>query len=432
VRELGSNQLFDYRLSLAILPDAPVDDFFDLEGGTLVNGTSVDGSITGGDIDIFTFSAAAGDNIVLSAVDLGFSNSDDVRLDIYGPDGGLVGSESANTGLDLDLVASFGGTFYAVVRELGSNNFFPYRLNLQVFPDTPPLDPVDADDGELVDGQTRNGYLTFGDLDLFTFDASFGDDFVITARDLSGSNSVDVRVDVYDPDGELLGTNFSNTQASVSVNNATATGEYVAIVRELGSNNTGLYTVGYNATPGLDTTAPTVAGTQFNFETGQEVDFYFSEPVDGLTFRDFTVENLDTGTTFAPDVAFNTTLARARLTFPGLVDGLLPDGNYRVTFDGQVFDPSGNVSTDTESIEFFVLAGDANRDRVVNLGDFLALREAFGTGLFFSQGDFNGDGSVDLNDFLILRANFNASVPAPTQFLFGSDGDGEDRGSLFA
>ncbi|MEL7240147.1 MAG: hypothetical protein AAGK78_14920, partial [Planctomycetota bacterium] len=81
---------------------------------------------------------------------------------------------------------------------------------------------------------------------------------------------------------------------------------------------------------------------------------------------------------------------------------------------------------------FFVLAGDANRDRVVNLGDFLALREAFGTGLFFSQGDFNGDGSVDLNDFLILRANFNASVPAPTQFLFGSDGDGEDRGSLFA
>ena len=62
------------------------------------------------------------------------------------------------------------------------------------------------------------------------------------------------------------------------------------------------------------------------------------------------------------------------------------------------------------------LIGDADGTRGVNLGDFGALRQAFGrTDLSIADGrsDFNRDGSVNLADFGTLRASFGKSLPPP-------------------
>ena len=54
-----------------------------------------------------------------------------------------------------------------------------------------------------------------------------------------------------------------------------------------------------------------------------------------------------------------------------------------------------------------MLAGDATRDRAVNLSDFNVLAANFGqSNRTFSQGDFNYDGAVNLSDFNILAPRF--------------------------
>ena len=60
---------------------------------------------------------------------------------------------------------------------------------------------------------------------------------------------------------------------------------------------------------------------------------------------------------------------------------------------------------------FFVLAGDANHDRTVDLTDFTTLAANFNaSGKQFSDGDFNYDGTVDLTDFTILASKFNYTL----------------------
>jgi hypothetical protein len=62
---------------------------------------------------------------------------------------------------------------------------------------------------------------------------------------------------------------------------------------------------------------------------------------------------------------------------------------------------------------------DADRNGVVDLGDFGILKSFFGTGSKWEEGDFNGDGAVDLTDFGMLKEHFgttssqNSRVPAP-------------------
>ena len=59
------------------------------------------------------------------------------------------------------------------------------------------------------------------------------------------------------------------------------------------------------------------------------------------------------------------------------------------------------------SFDFFVMAGDATRDRNVNLQDFNVLASNFGhSNRTFSQGDFNYDGQVNLQDFNTLASRF--------------------------
>jgi hypothetical protein len=66
------------------------------------------------------------------------------------------------------------------------------------------------------------------------------------------------------------------------------------------------------------------------------------------------------------------------------------------------------------------VVGDANLDRTVDLADFTALRNNFGSGDRWAQADFNYDGVIDLADFTLLRNNFGSTYTpgAYTSSLF--------------
>jgi len=81
-----------------------------------------------------------------------------------------------------------------------------------------------------------------------------------------------------------------------------------------------------------------------------------------------------------------------------------------------VTDIAGNPLSTPAPSNFFIFAGDANRDRKVNALDFNALATHFGQkGALSGGGDFNCDGVVNTADFGALSFNFNKQLPPPPQ-----------------
>ncbi|GMV89294.1 MAG: hypothetical protein AMXMBFR81_22250 [Chthonomonas sp.] len=132
------------------------------------------------------------------------------------------------------------------------------------------------------------------------------------------------------------------------------------------------------------------------------------------------------GTARRPDilevVIRNTGDAEVLHTFtlgPGTNDAFripVPRGRIAITVQGGTFlrqSATVNASDGTAAFDFELRNGDVNGDNVVNVQDFLLLRQAFGAAEgnpAYSRGaDLNGDGTVNVQDFLILRSAFGRS-----------------------
>jgi hypothetical protein len=161
-----------------------------------------------------------------------------------------------------------------------------------------------------------------------------------------------------------------------------------------------------------------------------EGDFRFDEPrqqvraefnadvAPSVTASDLVLVNLTTGQTIPTNVIAivpDESGDHVSFEFPGLRNGILPDGNYRAIFPaGSVQDPGGNALAADAHFDFFVLAGDANRDRVVDTIDFNILAGNFGrSDRPFSHANFDYLGRVDTLDFNILAAQFGKTLPPP-------------------
>jgi hypothetical protein len=172
-----------------------------------------------------------------------------------------------------------------------------------------------------------------------------------------------------------------------------------------------------------DVAPPTVTTTQFLDQQpvaagrAQGVRLTFDGPVTGLSASSLQLTNLTTGQVVG-GMSMTYEELTATFTFPGYAGGVLPDGNYRAVLPaGSVADLAGNRLAADVSFDFFVLAGDANRDRVVNFDDLLVLAKnynATGTSVTWAMGDFNYDGNVNFDDLLILAKSYNKALPAPS------------------
>ena len=180
------------------------------------------------------------------------------------------------------------------------------------------------------------------------------------------------------------------------------------------------FTVG--GPPAADVDAPLVTGAAFEFESRQAVTFDFDENVAAsLEPGDVVVANLTTGDSFSPDaVEYDAATDTAAFTF----DAPLPDGNYAATLAaGTAQDAAGNPLADPQTLDFFVLAGDFNRDRVINTQDLLTVIQSFGTPQALGGGDANYDGIVNTQDLLAVIQKFGQTLPPPAATLFGAGDD---------
>jgi ELWxxDGT repeat protein len=165
-----------------------------------------------------------------------------------------------------------------------------------------------------------------------------------------------------------------------------------------------------------DDAPPVVTTARFApLGAGPRVTFRFNEALAGLPSADgFRVKNDDTGQIVsAGSLSVSLDADTGVLTVTTAAGISLPDGNYRMTLAaGAVTDKAGNPLAGGYTVDFFLLAGDATRDRVVNFDDLLVVAKNYNkTDATFAQGDFTGDGTVNFDDLLVLAKAYDKSVP---------------------
>ena len=206
---------------------------------------------------------------------------------------------------------------------------------------------------------------------------------------------------------------------AVTASNFNGDGRPDVAVSNAGSNSVSVL---LNTT---DNVAPTIGAAQFPFLLApHRISIPFSEPVGpSLSLSDMTVQNQTTATTAEPvSLSYDQATNTATFSFASV----LQDGNYRAAIAAaNVTDLAGNPLPDDFLFEFFFLNGDANRDRIIDIGDFAIVAGRFNQPGSFSQGDFNYDGTTDIGDFAILAAKFNLALP-----VLRSPPAGDPRGTF--
>jgi hypothetical protein len=144
-----------------------------------------------------------------------------------------------------------------------------------------------------------------------------------------------------------------------------------------------------------------------------------------LTSDSIALRNTTTDQTISPgDIAlvYNMPTNTATLTFPNFTYGALPDGDYRLSLTASaVTDLFGNGLPGDFTYDFFVLAGDADHDRDVDVNDLGILASNWQqSSRTFGQGDFDYTGTVDVSDLGIFASRWQQQLAAPSA-LAGSN-----------
>ncbi|MEX2316831.1 MAG: hypothetical protein WD669_06755 [Pirellulales bacterium] len=162
-----------------------------------------------------------------------------------------------------------------------------------------------------------------------------------------------------------------------------------------------------------------VTSASFNVATTprHRLTLVFDESIGAtLATDDLQVRNLSTSTSIpASSLAIASTqndLAR-EISFPGYVNGVLPDGLYLVSLPrDSVADAAGNALSADFEFTFAVLNGDYNGDFAVNAADYVIWRNALGhAGDFTADGD--GSGGVDRSDYDYWKSKYGHTLPPP-------------------
>jgi hypothetical protein len=249
-------------------------------------------------------------------------------------------------------------------------------------------------------------------------------DFVVTWQSRQDGSEYGVYAQRYTPGGTPDGAEFRVNTFTTGTQGAPVVamdfdGDFVIAWTSIPQDGSGF---GVYAQRFASPLAPAVINSNFLFETSPlRLTFQFNQDVSAsLSLSDFVIQKLPGGPTITPaGLSYDATTNTATITF----SGILADGNYRATLVAAgITNAIGTPLPANQVFDFFVLAGDANRDRAVDLLDFNILSFNFGhSPRTFSQGDFNYDGGVDLLDFNILSQRFGQTLPA----TFAVAGDGQ-------
>jgi hypothetical protein len=248
--DAGNDATGTYLLTLVHTPGAfavPAGD----EGGGLTNGANHTGTLHLGDLDPWSFTAAAGDSIVVNIGETGTNSAMVPWIRLLAPNGDLIGNNWGDLAAQFRVIAPTSGTYTVIVStaDAGNDATGTYILTLA---HTPGAFVVPADDqgGALTNGGNHSGTLHLGDLDSWTFSAAAGNRIVLNISEAGANTAFVPWIRLLGPTGVLVGNNWGDLGAQVNVI-AAATGTYTVVVSTADSGNdaSGDYVLSRAVTP---------------------------------------------------------------------------------------------------------------------------------------------------------------------------------------
>ena len=229
----------------------------------LPNGGSLSSSfITQNEVDLYTFSALAGDSVQIRVADtdagLVFP-----ALEVAAPSGTVIAT-SANENVAFVLCdgssscsITESGTYTVSVsssRPTATGNYTIFYTNVNGA----------QTDGALTNGGVNSGVIDQGDIDAWTFDAQAGDSVQIRVADTDGATLFPT-ARLYNPDGSLLASNANEFVALLLCDGSSTcaleqTGTYTLIVDDGRIAFTGNYDVYYTNVDGAQTDGELING----------------------------------------------------------------------------------------------------------------------------------------------------------------------------
>ena len=321
-----------YGVELAVAPATQAVDA-DGDGGTILSGQTKTGTISRpGDLDVYTFSAAASNSVVVSVGDTDSTSNYEPLFTIYDPSGNEATSgeepftdDSVTRGFQVPSTG--GGTYTVVVQNESASTTGTYDVELAVAPATQAAD-ANGDGGTILSGQTKTGTINRpGDLDIYTFSASANNSVVLSVGDTDSTSNEEPSLTIYDPSGNEV-TNGEEPFTDDSVTRSfqvpsTGGGTYTVVVQNESASATGTYDVELAIAPATQAT---------------------DSDADGGTILSGQTK---TGTINRPgDLDIYTFSASANSSVVLSVGDTDSTSNYETSF--AIYDPSGNEVTSGE------------------------------------------------------------------------------------
>ena len=211
------------------------------EGGPMTNGVMHTGMIDVGDLDVWNFTANAGDTMVVRMGELVSGSPLLPYLRLFGPDGALL-STYGNSGAasEVSARATASGMFTVIATDLSTAYTGSGTYRLKVAKTGSPIVVLPTDEGgPMNNGLMHTGSIEVGDLDVWSFTAIAGDNLVVRMGELVSGSPLLPYLRLFGPDGALLDT-FGNSGAASEVSaRATDSGTFTVIATDLSSAYTG-------------------------------------------------------------------------------------------------------------------------------------------------------------------------------------------------
>ena len=201
------------------------------QGGVLANGVNQPGEITLGDIDAWTFTAAAGENITLSIGEVEPTVNFNPWMRLLDPAGTLLVSSFGTLAAQINnATAAQGGTYTVLV---SAHAGFPsgtgsYLLTMAKVPGTFTFSPGDQG-GYVTIAASHPGEITLGDVDAWTFLAAQGDALAINIGEVEPTLNFNPWIRLIGPTGAVVTSMFGTVAAQINIA-APATGLYTVLV----------------------------------------------------------------------------------------------------------------------------------------------------------------------------------------------------------
>ena len=203
----------------------------------MTNGWTHTGTISTGTLDVWSFTAQAGQGLVVRVGDFTGTANLFPWIRLYGPNGAGLGGASGAFAAEVTARATNSGVFTVVVGDgnTGIGGTGDYRLTLGQTGSPVVISPGEQG-GPMTNGWTHTGTINTGTLDVWIFPAQAGERVLLRMGDYTGTANLYPWIRLYGPDGAGLGGDSGSVAAEVTTL-TTNSGIFTVIV---GDGNTGI------------------------------------------------------------------------------------------------------------------------------------------------------------------------------------------------